>query len=93
VKSKAEILKQIAANPEEALANIERLRTELAADRLILKGKESLVCYFASIAEEYWIKYHRTRKVLIRARILVKQLRGTGQINPERHRRPPRHDL
>lgn len=77
--TKAEILTQIAANPEQALADIETLRRELMADRLILKGKESLIRYFASVAEEYWAKYQQTRKALIRARILVAKLKDTAQ--------------
>ena len=75
---KEEILAQIAANPEEALADIETLRTEIAADRLILKGKESLICYFASVAEDYWKRYHEVRLALIRARILVRELKKMG---------------
>ena len=75
MKTKSQILEQIAANPEQALADIETLRQQLMADRLILKGKESLVCYFASVAEEYWVKYHQVRKALIKARILVKELK------------------
>lgn len=69
MKTRAEILKQIAANPGEALTDIETLRTQIAADRLILKGKESLICYFASIAEDYWKQYHQTRKALILERL------------------------
>ena len=76
--TKQDILDQIKADPEGTLADIERLRTEIAADRLILKGKESLVCYFASIAEEYWKRYHEVRRALIRARVLVRELKKTG---------------
>ncbi len=79
MKTKADILKQIAANPDQALADIEALKRELMADRLILKGKESLVCYFASMAEEYWRRYHLSRKALIKARILVKELKQAYQ--------------
>lgn len=78
MKTKAEILEQIKANPEETLRDIETLRTQIAADRLILKGKESLIRYFAAISEDYWKRYHLTRKALIRARILVRELKKTS---------------
>ena len=84
METKAEILAQIAADPEGALADIETLRRELLADRLILKGKESLVCYFSGLAMEYWKKYHLTRKALIRSRILVKALKQAAQGAQER---------
>jgi len=80
MKSKAEILEQIKANPEEALADIETLRTQIAADALILKGKESLICYFASVSEDYWRRYHEVRQALIRARILVRQLKNARSL-------------
>lgn len=73
--TKQQILDQIKADPEQTLADIEILRSQLAADRLILKGKESLIRYFAAIAEDYLQKYHQTRKILIRARILVRELK------------------
>ena len=79
VKTKAEILAQIAANPEQALRDIETLRSQIAADRLILKGKESLIRYFAAVAEDYWRQYHLSRKALIRARILVSKLKNACQ--------------
>ena len=77
MKTKVEILTQIAANPEQALRDIERLKTEIAADQLILKGKESLIRYFAAVAEDYWRRYHETRKVLVRSRILVSKLKNS----------------
>ena len=79
MQSKQEILDRIKADPEGTLRDLETLKSQLIADRLILKGKESLICYFSSVAEEYWRKYHQTRKVLIRARILVKQLKNAAQ--------------
>jgi len=80
MKSKAEILAQIKANPGEALADIETLRTQIATDALILKGKESLICYFASVSEDYWRRYHEVRQALIRARILVRQLKNARSL-------------
>jgi len=85
MKTKAEILAQIAADPQAALTDIETLRRQLMAERLILKGKESLICYFSSVAEEYWAKYYQARKTLIRARILVKALKSAAQ-DAQEHR-------
>jgi len=79
MKTKQQIIEQIAANPEQALKDIETLRRQIAADALILKGKESLICYFASVSEDYWRRYHEVRQALIRARILVRQLKSAVQ--------------
>ena len=83
MRTKTEILEQIKADPAGTLADIETLRRELLADRLILKGKESLVCYFSGLAMEYWKKYHLTRKALIRSRILVRALKKAAQGSQE----------
>ena len=73
--TKQDILDKIASDPAQALKDIETLKKQLMADRLILKGKESLIRYFAEQAERYWRRYHEVRKALIQARLLVKELK------------------
>ena len=75
MKTKSEILAQIAANPAQALADIETLKKQLMADRLIGDSQNGVANWFASMAQDYQRKYWFCKKRLIRARILVRELK------------------
>jgi len=78
MKSKADILAQIKADPEGTLKDIECLKKQLMAERLIGDGQNGVANYFASMAADYQHKYWFAKKRLIRARILVRELKKTG---------------
>jgi len=79
MKSKAQILEQIVSNPEGTLADIETLKKQLMVERMLAEQKEKLCCLFNQQAIEFWGKYHFCRTRLIRARILVRQLKSAVQ--------------
>ena len=78
MKTKAEILDQIAAHPEQALRDIEILKSQLMAERLIGDSQNGVANWFASMAADYQRKYWFAKKRLIRARILVRELKKTA---------------
>ena len=75
MKTKDEILAPIAADPAQALRDIETLKTQLIGDRMMTEQKEKLCCLFNQQAIDYCHKYHFCRTRLIRARILVRELK------------------
>jgi hypothetical protein len=73
--TKEEVLAKIKADPGSALADIELLKKQLVAERLIGDSQNGVANYFASIAQDYQRKYWFCKKRLIRARILVRELK------------------
>lgn len=78
MRTKAQILAQIAADPAQALRDIETLKKQLIAERLIGDSQNGIANYFASIAQDYQRKYWFCKKRLIRARVLVRELKKTA---------------
>ena len=78
MKTKAQILDKIASDPEQALADIETLKKQIMAERLIGDSQNGVANYFASMAQDYQRKYWFCKKRLIRSRILVRELKRTG---------------
>ena len=81
MKTKKKILDQIAVNPEQALADIEVLKKQLIAERLIGDSQNGVANYFASMAQDYQRKYWFCKKRLIRSRILVRELKLAASAN------------
>lgn len=78
MKTKDEILAQIASDPAGTLRDIETLKKQLQAERLIGDSQNGVADYFASIAQDYQRKYWFCKKRLIRARVLIRELKRTG---------------
>ena len=85
MNTKAEILDQIKADPAQALRDIEILKKQLMAERLIGDSQNGVANYFASIAQDYQRKYWFAKKRLLRSRVLVKALKSAAQDAQGRH--------
>ena len=77
MRTKSEILDQIASDPEGTLRDLETLKKQLIVERMMTEQKEKLCCLFNQQAIEFWGKYHFCRTRLIRSRILVRELKKT----------------
>lgn len=84
MQSKQQLLDKIASNPAGTLRDIEILKKQLMAERLIGDSQNGVANYFASIAQDYQRKYWFCKKRLIRSRILVKALKQAAQGSQER---------
>ena len=78
MQSKQNILDRIKADPKGTLKDLETLKSQLMAERLIGDSQNGVANWFASMAQNYQRKYWFCRKRLIRARILVRELRKTA---------------
>jgi len=78
MQTKTQILDQIVNDPEGTLRDIEVLKKQLQAERLIGDSQNGVANYFASMAADYQRKYWFCKKRLLRARVLVRAFKSAA---------------